>query len=199
MKHKERNIIVFEGVHGVGKSTLLNDLHDPDGGVVYLYNHDMWNDLKDAKTLVEDKVSYNSQFVNSLKSQIYFIDMMLSTKQYHTILIDRWYLTSLLYSLLDGTYINEFGDVGSLFKYVNTLEKYLYENFNLQTLVFKLSDETLLDDLYYDINKNKSESRILDTLKSFIEPTNKHEIYLDKVDGVFDIKEKFITFVKSKQ
>lgn len=191
---KIKSIIVFEGTHQIGKTTLLEELHNPENGILHLYNSNIWSELSHVNPNIIDSSLYNNQFVSSLKSQIYFIETLLNTPSYHTILIDRWYLTSLVNSLQTNSHIKDFGDVSQAFNYVDGMEYYLSKRFNLHTIVFSVKDFVREGNKTTDV----FDYTMLEAFKKVLEiQSNKHEILLEYVDGVTNIKEKFINFAKN--
>lgn len=195
---KIKNLIVFEGSHGVGKTTLLKELHNPEKGIINLYQSDIWEYTKNYNTLRNQNTSYNDQFISSLKSQVYFIQTLLSTDSIHTILVDRWYLTSMYMSLTNDTVIRDFRSNDNMLMYVNKIVDYIHTFANFHTLIFSGSEEILLKS-EYNLKDNYKEVVWMNFIKKHLHNSkNYHTINIENVDNVFDIKEKFIKFVKDK-
>lgn len=176
------NLIIFEGIHRVGKSTLLSELHDPNNGVLNLYQDtNVWD--KTFNLDITNYELYYMQFVSSLKSSIHFLKLIAETKKYHTIYIDRWYLTSLYYNQkIKG--VNE---------YINSIEMLLNEMFTLHTVIFTTNTYDM-SQLEYPSNEREDEFFKLCVDKF---PTKKTIIELENTNGYFDIKEKFNIFVQN--
>lgn len=192
-------VLVFEGAHGVGKSTLLKELHNPSKGVINLYQSDIWDktNLSNNKRTVSQH--YNDQFVSSLKSQIYFIETLLNTKDINVILIDRWFLTSLYQSIKNERYKDDFNNKHELINYVKVLSDYVDTFADLHTFVFQGTDE-VLDISYYDYEENKNEMNWVfnnqEILNNLYTKDNIHKIVVENINGSFDIKDKFFKFAE---
>ncbi len=189
------NLIVFEGVHGVGKTTLLNELGS-EKGVLNLYGDtSIWDNIKSESNL-ESKDLYLYQFATGVKQKLHFLKIISETEKYHTILIDRWYMSSLFWG---GEKLHTmFDDITS---FIEEIECELSKTFNYHTLVFNTSIDNI-NDLDYNSILNISEleyiNHISDTIKK-IGYNKVTEIFLKKNGLIFDIKEQFINFVENKQ
>ncbi len=196
---RKTNLIIFEGIHGVGKTTLLNELSKQDGVLNLYQDTTFWDGL--VKPNLTDPKLYYQQFVSSLKSIGHFINELAKTNAYHTIMIDRFYLSSLFWTIKRCDYINDFNNMEHLLDYVSDFESVLCKQMNVYNIIFDASHEDMLNHCDYDVNLNSGEVGIIKhhISEMMSNKDRKFFINLENVDGRWDISEKFEEFIKSRQ
>lgn len=196
---EKTKLIIFEGMHQIGKTTLLNELSE-NHGVLNLYQDtSFWDGT--TRPITDDSELYYRQFSASLKNQGHLVSELAKTNHYHTILVDRWYLSSLFWTIKNIKHVGDFPSMDKLLDYVKDFEKVLHEKVPTYNIIFGTTFTNLVDKTTYDVGLNTGEYNCIKHLCESELDFNDRKIFLDvdNVDGTWNIRDKFIEFLKSRQ
>lgn len=192
-------LIIFEGMHQIGKTTLLNKLGQDDNILNLYQDTSFWDGT--TRPITDDSELYYRQFSASLKSQGHMINEIAKTNRYAAIFIDRWYLSSLFWTIKNIKHVGDFPSIDKLLDYVRDFEKVLHEKVSTYNLVFGTTYANLVDKTTYDVQLNMGEYNCLKHLCESELRCNDRKIFLDvdNVDGSWNIEDVFMDFLKSRQ